>query len=616
MKLYKLKIEGYRRHKDTEIVFSDASFLIGENNTGKSSILKAIELLLGDQKKLTDDFFFKFSHEMGIETCEEIILTAEFRGVPNEALNWRGFKGRIFPYIEINEDGKEIEKKSIFYRKTFIPGKDRVIEMKARVKELKSEYENLNKISNFIDKGFDESLLKDTKYENTGKDVKMSKKILEEFMTYFESDFEFFDYSDTEEWVQNPGGISGNVLSKLPKVLYIPAHDGSENLGESKGSFQEILNELFNDVRNQSEHYKKAQEYLDKLAKEMDPEKSDTEFGKMMLELNGVLEGVFTGIGLSAEATLSDADKVIKPSFSVSMTSNIPTSVDMQGTGVIRSTVFALLRFKAIRDMKNHPTQRPLIICFEEPEIYLHPNAANQMRDTIYSLAMTSNNQIICSTHSPYMIDLGKQTGQVLNHLCTENIHIEIDSESTASCEVIKNEAFNIQNAFRELVDSEKDKVKLILKMDDYLSRIFFAKNILIVEGDTEELVLKETIFLMPDDLKKNVLSNWQIIRARGKASIIALVNYLTTMGITPYVLHDLDLETTGAAVMNEPIQRALNCDERLFTLENCIEDILGYTPPKSDKPYKAYKFIQENWNNDYSNINKDWIRIVEEIFS
>lgn len=616
MKLHKLKIEGYRRHKDTEITFSDASFLIGENNTGKSSILKAIELLLSDQKKLTDELFFKFTHEEGIVTCEEITLTAEFREVPDEASSWRGFKGRIFPYIEYDENGEEVEKKSIFYRKTYTPGKDRVIEMKARVKKLKTEYENCKKISEFIKMGFNEDLLKETKFENENRDSKMSKPKLEEFLSYFENDINFFDYSETEEWAQNPGGISGNVLSKLPKVLYIPAQDGSENLGESKGSFQEILNELFNDVRDESEHYKKAQKYLDKLAKEMNPKNSETEFGKMMCELNNVLDGVFSGIGLNAEATLSDADKVIKPSFDVSMTSNISTSVEMQGTGVIRSTVFALLRYKAIRDMKKNSVQRPLIICFEEPEIYLHPNAANQMRDTIYSLAVTPNNQIICSTHSPYMIDLGKQTGQVLNHLSTENKQIEINSEDTTLCEIVNNKSFNIQNAFKDLVNQEKEKVKLILKMDDYLSRIFFAKNILIIEGDTEELVLKETISLMPDELKKNALSHWQIIRARGKASIIALVKYLKSMGITPYVLHDLDSNTPGAVVMNEPIKRALNCDENLFIIKDCIEDVLGYDPPTSEKPFKAYKFVQENWMNDYNNINEEWANIVEDIFS
>ena len=43
MKLYKLKIEGFRKIKRAEIYFGDATFLIGENNVGKSTVLEAIE---------------------------------------------------------------------------------------------------------------------------------------------------------------------------------------------------------------------------------------------------------------------------------------------------------------------------------------------------------------------------------------------------------------------------------------------------------------------------------------------------------------------------------------------------------------------------------------------
>ncbi|WP_318351672.1 AAA family ATPase [Klebsiella pneumoniae] len=48
---------------------------------------------------------------------------------------------------------------------------------------------------------------------------------------------------------------------------------------------------------------------------------------------------------------------------------------------------------------KRGEDARSLIIGFEEPEIYLHPSAANQMRDIIYDLSGLSS-QII-TTHSP-----------------------------------------------------------------------------------------------------------------------------------------------------------------------------------------------------------------------
>ena len=58
MQLYSLCIEGFRKHYKTEIKFSDSTFLIGENNVGKSSVFAAIEHLLkpGKSSMSTEDF--------------------------------------------------------------------------------------------------------------------------------------------------------------------------------------------------------------------------------------------------------------------------------------------------------------------------------------------------------------------------------------------------------------------------------------------------------------------------------------------------------------------------------------------------------------------------------
>lgn len=118
----------------------------------------------------------------------------------------------------------------------------------------------------------------------------------------------------------------------------------------------------------------------------MNPSDEKTEISKMISELNIIISDVFPHTGISAVANLSDADKVIKPVFDIQMSSNVATSSKLQGTGLIRSAVFALLRYKALRD-------------------------------TIYSLAETGKNQIVCTTHSPYMIDISKKPKQILNSL-------------------------------------------------------------------------------------------------------------------------------------------------------------------------------------------------------
>ena len=302
------------------------------------------------------------------------------------------------------------------------------------------------------------------------------------------------------------------------------------------------------------------------------------------------------------------------------MSSNVKTTTDRQGMGTIRSAVFSLLRYREEFVEKTKEKKggyvRQLIIGFEEPEIYLHPNAANNMRDEIYNLATSTNSKIISTTHSPYMIDLSKSLDkqtypkQILNLIDLKPVKGEVTTSTSHS------KAFNITDAYLKLKNEEKDYLKMILKMDDYISRVFFASKIVIIEGDTEDIVLRETIKRMPQNVRKSVLSNYQIIKARGKASIIALVKYLRSMGLDPIVIHDKDSKS-GATKFNNPILKACSSPSKRFMLKNNLEDVLGYAEPKDNKPFKAFEHIKKNWDLDlgWNGVDDNWRKICEKIF-
>lgn len=613
MQLYSLKIEGFRRHLDTEVFFSDATFLIGENNVGKSSILSALNYLLNDIKKISVEEFFSFLDEgtaTNVRGVNKIVMTAEFRGVPEEARQWLGFKGRVLRYEKANgENGYRV-----VYRKTFEPNVDYVVELREQAKQVKQQFAECITLQQYIDAGLDISLIADklAGVEPSKKLTQKSRQILDEL------EDALYDYDEaTEVWFENPGGIPANVLTRLPKFLLIPAQDKAEELSEQSGTLTKTLVELFNDVRDASDNFREAQRYLELLATELDPDNAESEFGRMMSELNGVLGDVFPNTGLKARTTLSDADKAIKPQFHISMFSNIITPVNLQGTGMIRSTVFALLRYRNMREARRLEAGviRPLLIGFEEPEIYLHPNAAKQMRDTIYELAAAPNNQIVCTTHSPYMIDLSKRPSQILNNLSRTSLQYPT-GEREVTLEKIQCFAFNTSEEFRKLQDEDKDYVKMLLKVDDYMAKVFFAKNVLIIEGDTEDLVLRETLQRMPDRIRKNIESNWQIVKARGKATIISLVKYLKAMGIQPYVIHDEDHGNERAERYNQPILDALGDVSKRVMLTNCIEDILGYPAPSNEKPYRAFRHIAANWGDEWDSLPMAWKYVIHQVFN
>lgn len=594
MRLHRLSIKGFKRLHTAEIKFGNATFLIGANNAGKSSVLKAIGWLLSNSKRMDIDCFCSELDEETGETkttCDTVVLEAEFRNIPEAASTWRGFKGRIFSYDpkDTGETGK-----SIFYRKTYKVLEDVKIELKTLKRAMKPEFADLQKPGDFIAAGASPELITEI-FSILDKKISVSDRDKLELID------ELWETSDEEEWALNPGGIGGVVLSKLPSILIIPAEAASHEIDQKSGVLQKILHELFKDVRENSSNYKDAQACLSLLAKELDPSDAGSEFGKMMGELNSVLGGVFPESRIYAAADLSSPDALV-PTFAIEMSSNIRTSVANQGTGMVRAAVFGLLRFRQQwLKRREGNDERGLIIGFEEPEIYLHPSAANQMRDLIYDLS-DQNSQIVATTHSPYLIDLSRKPKQVLNRFQYEKGHTKVLP-------------FSVSEEFIKLQNDDKDQVKMLIKLDDHVSRIFFTRQVLVVEGDTEEVVIKEAIRRMPPEMKSLVLSGSEIVKARGKAAIIGLVKYLSALNVDFFVIHDRDKGTDGAEKFNEPIKKAVGNDNKLILLEECLEDFLGYPAPGSEKPFNAYKRTLE-WGEGWDGVPNQLKILLADVYA
>lgn len=588
MKLYKLKVQNFRKLKDIEIPLSDATFLIGANNAGKTTTLDAIERLLEIKSSFSKEDLSKYFDEDGDkEIIEEgdIIIEGEFRDVNADILNARGFKKeRLFTY---EEDGAI--KYGFFYRVRWSPGDAKTHrEIKMHKLALKEQFEACKSPQSYIDLGISEDHFADMD-RATAMSAKVNKEIRDKIP-------ELWNVLEEEEWFENPGGIAPNVINKLPNFLRIEAHTMSDELSEKSGSMIKILTSLFESVRDQSQNYQAALNALALLEEEMNPNDAEKEFGKMMEELNEVVDSVFPKSKIDVRANLSSKD-ALNPSFEVAMESNVKTNVMLQGTGMIRSVVFALLKYRKQRETDRDDD---IIIGFEEPELYLHPNAANSMRDTIYNLA-TGKTQIVSTTHSPYMIDLSQRPRQIL------------DSFNTGDKEYARVYCFNHSEAFNRLQENDRTRVKMIQKIDDYIARVFFAKKVVVIEGDTEDVVFKQTIRVMPEKVRKDINANYQIIKATGKATIISFVKYLKAMGVDVFVVHDEDSEKEGAERMNQPILDALGGDDtKRYMMHNCVEDVLGYEVPGADKPYKAYCFVKDwlTWD-DVPNGLKNAMRII-----
>ncbi|HHR6120119.1 TPA: ATP-dependent nuclease [Providencia alcalifaciens] len=85
-----------------------------------------------------------------------------------------------------------------------------------------------------------------------------------------------------------------------------------------------------------------------------------------------------------------------------------------QGSGTQRTVLWSILKTltdkKTLLDKKTKPASKNIsnILLIDEPELSLHPTAAANVRDVLYNLASTAGWQVMITTHSPEFIDLSK----------------------------------------------------------------------------------------------------------------------------------------------------------------------------------------------------------------
>ena len=100
--------------------------------------------------------------------------------------------------------------------------------------------------------------------------------------------------------------------------------------------------------------------------------------------------------------------------------------LDDLGQGTQRLIIASIL--KAYLDIlieKNIQVEDPVLILFEEPEIYLHPKLKRALNSTLESIAKLDGHQIIITTHDPYFAFMNFQdidgTGKKIYSFAKEN---------------------------------------------------------------------------------------------------------------------------------------------------------------------------------------------------
>lgn len=102
------------------------------------------------------------------------------------------------------------------------------------------------------------------------------------------------------------------------------------------------------------------------------------------------------------------------PELKMGLKNGYLCSIDRQGSGTRRTLLWTALRIVSEKKRKEKDGGRPHVLLLDEPEICLHPNAIREACEVLYNLPSSGNWQVMVTTHSPCFIDMSRDNTTIV----------------------------------------------------------------------------------------------------------------------------------------------------------------------------------------------------------
>lgn len=525
--LSKVIIKNFLSIKDEQAIKINKDFtsVIGKNESGKSTILKAINKLNGygiknEEKNVelkSEESYIKGLFILEKEEIDYINSNYEqnndlgFYSLPSEYGNLyyeikikENENTKYYTLYYLNKDNKYIAISSSIYLTRivdYIKSLDKVFEL---TKEQKESLAKLYKFSeldikkaidtDLINLDFPEGVIEALKKVSSQINPKKWINLLPQYNFIYFSSFDsilrdnvLFSELETNKQAENILNISGIDIDELSEAYENNDEQSLEDIGTQ---CIEIVSKKFKEIFQQT----------------------DTEF-KIKIRFGSAKKDIsfFTQDKTSGNKTISLSK---------------------------RSDGFRwyLSLYLTLYDYLNNDSDINYILLLDEPNLYLHPGAQKNLLFNVFKNEFIDT-QIIYTTHSPYMID----------------------SDNSYSIRIIEKDRQSlIYNSPQEYAEKNK-KLKDVdtltplltaLELDVSNSLVFNSEDILVtVEGIQDIYILKAMLEITKNDSKFNKV---KFIPGIGASKIPYLYSYLYGMGYNVYAL--LDNDKSGRNAMSDII--------------------------------------------------------------
>ena len=355
MRIARVRIEHFRSIKEADLEPGSLCVLIGENNAGKSNVLKALNLVLGDtwptERSFSDDDFH------GLDTTKDIVIQVFFE---TETEVWRnqhkmkvaGFELRCHAYLK-KTGTKQRGDLKVDYQ--CITAKGEPCKYPAEANKFKGQWMELRVSSDLREKTplIYVDVLRNYDRHNPGSRWSVLRRLLNEVNTEFSND---------------------------QKPVTVTMSDGSKAKMTRRQAFERAVKDAYGYLRTDS--FVKLEELI----------------AKNTLEQMG-LSGGAGDVSLHFES--HDPTHVYRSLELYVNEMGIESPAGEVGSGLQSAIVVGI--FRTYEEMKKEGA----IFVVEEPEIFLHPQKARYFAGVLGRLA-EQGNQVMVSTHSPVFVQIDR----------------------------------------------------------------------------------------------------------------------------------------------------------------------------------------------------------------
>lgn len=399
MRIQELHVSNYRALRDSSLKLGGTTALIGENNSGKSAFLQALDLFFSSSPKVRER---DFSDGNTNDPIEITIQFSDFTPSDTTEFGSHFIDGRLVVTRRFLSDGSKDSGKFFVSAKVnpkFSPCRNEENKTQKRTlyKQLQAEF-GLPNVSNADE--IEQHLL--------------------DWETSHQGSLETEKLSGFKGWTN----VAVGKLRQKTDFIFIRAVEDAEAIQQDKNSpVRTLINTIARQTIENSSAYKEFVDAANAKITELTDPSNVPVLNDISHRLTGVLANYYKDSAIHATW---DPITQIQPSFPTAnieiVDNKFTTTVDSVGHGLQRAVILTVLQFMAeyrAAASEDSPdgfteAQSDIVLAIEEPEIYQHPTKQRLFAKLLKRLAASFNEktgiriQVIYVTHSPLMISLSE----------------------------------------------------------------------------------------------------------------------------------------------------------------------------------------------------------------